>query len=113
MRVFILFLGLLALSPCWAKNQGAYETTPVDGSTLITDTAASAHGPVILVDSNQDKNNTPENGALIIPGDDSSDKKPKKCLTVCKNWGQDCIINPRTGATNCRRTCKEFGRECF
>jgi len=41
------------------------------------------------------------------------DKKDKKCMTICKRWGEDCIINPRTGSRDCRRTCKEFGEECF
>ena len=53
----------------------------------------------------------PESGSLVIPGDE--DQKEKKCLTICKRWGEDCIINPRTGNRDCRRTCKEFGEECF
>jgi hypothetical protein len=54
----------------------------------------------------------PESGDLIIPGEDK-DQKEKKCLTICKKWGEDCIINPRTGNRDCRRTCKELGEECF
>ena len=54
----------------------------------------------------------PESGSLVIPGADE-DKKEKKCLNVCKKWGENCIINPRTGNRDCRRTCKEFGEECF
>jgi len=56
----------------------------------------------------------PESGSLIIPGEDEDkDQKEKKCLNVCKKWGENCIINPRTGSRDCRRTCKEFGEECF
>ena len=54
----------------------------------------------------------PESGSLVIPGEEK-DEKDKKCLTVCKKWGEDCIINPRTGSRDCRRTCKAFGEECF
>ena len=54
----------------------------------------------------------PESGSLVIPGEDE-DKKEQKCLNVCKKWGENCIINPRTGNRDCRRTCKEFGEECF
>ena len=54
----------------------------------------------------------PESGSLVIPGEEQ-DQKEKKCLTICKKWGEDCIINPRTGNRDCRRTCKEFGEECF
>ena len=54
----------------------------------------------------------PESGSLVIPGEEN-DQKDKKCLTICKKWGENCIINPRTGSRDCRRTCKEFGEECF
>ena len=68
---------------------------------------------LMLVAENTEGTNTePEPGSLVIPGEDQ-DKADKKCLTVCKKWGEDCIINPRTGARNCRRTCKDFGKECF
>ena len=66
----------------------------------------------LLAENTQDTKTEPEPGALVIPGEES-DKVDKKCLTVCKKWGEDCIINPRTGARNCRRTCKDFGKECF
>jgi hypothetical protein len=56
---------------------------------------------------------TPESGSLVIPGEEEEGKGEKKCMNVCKTWGEDCIINPRTGTRDCRRTCKEFGVECF
>ena len=46
-------------------------------------------------------------------GVDEEGKDEKKCMTICKKWGEDCIINPRTGTRDCRRMCKEFGEECF
>ena len=55
----------------------------------------------------------PESGDLIIPGDEEAGNGQKQCLTVCKKWGEDCIINPRTGQRQCRKTCKDFGEECF
>jgi hypothetical protein len=54
----------------------------------------------------------PESGSLVIPGEEENQKE-KKCLNVCKKWGENCVINPRTGGRDCRRTCKEFGEECF
>ena len=48
-----------------------------------------------------------------VPEGSSADQLDKKCLTVCQRWGEDCMINPRTGSRKCRRVCKEFGEECF
>ena len=55
----------------------------------------------------------PEPGSLVIPGEEQEEGEGKKCMNVCKRWGEDCQINPRTGDRKCRRTCKEFGQECF
>ena len=54
----------------------------------------------------------PLDGDLILP-DDYNKAEEKKCMTVCERWGEDCIINPRTGSRNCRRVCKSFAEECF
>ncbi len=53
----------------------------------------------------------PASGDIVFPDDYQG--KEKKCLTVCEKWGQDCILNPRTGSRKCRRVCKQFGEECF
>ena len=65
-----------------------------------------------LAETGKETASQPESGSLVIPGEEE-DQKDKKCLTICKKWGEDCIINPRTGTRDCRRTCKEFGEECF
>ena len=52
-------------------------------------------------------------GKLVIPGSDKEQSKEKQCVTVCDEWGKDCIINPRTGARKCRRMCKAFAKECM
>ncbi len=54
----------------------------------------------------------PFDGELLLP-DDYNDAEDKKCLTVCDKWGQDCILNPKTGSRKCRRVCKSFAEECF
>jgi len=56
----------------------------------------------------------PESGTLVVPGSETKpgEQKEKKCMTVCKQWGEDCIIDARQGR-KCRRTCKDFGEECF
>ena len=50
---------------------------------------------LIAENTQGDGTEQPEPGSLVIPGEES-DKADKKCLTVCKKWGEDCIINPRT-----------------
>lgn len=59
----------------------------------------------------------PQSGTILLPDDyyeevDNEGNKEKKCMTVCKRWGEDCILDPVRGR-KCRRTCKEFGQECF
>jgi hypothetical protein len=54
----------------------------------------------------------PLDGELLLP-DDYNGAEDKKCLTVCDRWGEDCILNPRTGSRKCRRVCKSFAEECF
>jgi len=54
----------------------------------------------------------PLDGELLLP-DDYNKAEDKKCMTVCDQWGEDCIINPRTGSRKCRRVCKSFTEECF
>lgn len=84
------------------------------GVTFVnSDSNLPLSGSLLLIAENtQGDKSEPEPGSLVIPGEET-DKADKKCLTVCKKWGEDCIINPRTGARNCRRTCKDFGQECF
>ena len=62
----------------------------------------------------------PLDGDLLLPegynstlGDNSAEEK--KCITVCNEWGEDCIINPsrNSGARKCRRVCKSFADRCF
>ena len=44
---------------------------------------------------------------------EKDDASKKKCMTVCEKWGEDCVINPRTGARKCRKMCKKLAQECF
>ena len=58
-----------------------------------------------------ERTNSTVSGGLVLP-DDYQDEG-KECLTVCKKWGENCALNPRTGARKCRRVCKQLGEECF
>lgn len=58
-------------------------------------------------------------GTLFYPGErDRPRRQPdsdgqRKCMKVCKEWGEDCVIDPKQGTRKCRRSCQQFGTECF
>ena len=66
-----------------------------------------------LAENKQESNDDIQSGSLVFPGENESQGKEKKCVTVCDEWGRDCIINPKTGQRKCRRMCKLFGQECL
>ena len=66
----------------------------------------------VISDEDEKRSVKPLDGELILP-DDYNKAEDKKCVTVCDRWGEDCILNPRTGSRNCRRVCKSFAEECF
>lgn len=110
---------ILIISICIGSfvSQAAYATADPRPDTVVPADLpgiAVAHQPLYLAESEKQGENSeePRPGSLVIPGEEK-DKSEKKCLNVCREWGEECIINPRTGARNCRRTCKDFGMECF
>jgi hypothetical protein len=66
----------------------------------------------VYSEENDERSVKPLDGELLLP-DDYDEAEDKKCMTVCDRWGEDCIINPRTGSRKCRRVCKSFTEECF
>ena len=68
--------------------------------------------PAFSEDSAEQQAEQALDGELLLP-DDYNQAQEKKCMTVCEQWGEDCIINPRTGGRKCRRVCKSFAEECF
>jgi hypothetical protein len=56
----------------------------------------------------------PLDGELLLPDDYS--QREKKCMTICKEWGEDCLILQKGqygSERKCRRVCKSFAEECF
>jgi len=51
----------------------------------------------------------------LLPEGYNNTTEEKKCITVCDQWGEDCIINPssNSGARKCRRVCQSFAETCF
>lgn len=79
--------------------------------TVLMMFSLSVSAPV-YAEENDDRSVKPLDGELQLP-DDYNQAEEKKCMTICAKWGEDCIINPRTGSRKCRRVCKSFTEECF
>ncbi len=66
-----------------------------------------------------EKNIIPLDGELLLPEGYNNTAEEKKCITVCSQWGEDCILNINPSATGagtsrkCRRVCKSFAETCF
>ena len=54
-------------------------------------------------------------GDLVLPDDQNKNAEDMQCITICEQWGEDCIINPsrNSGARKCGRVCKAFAETCF
>ena len=79
--------------------------------TLLVAISLSISFPV-MSEEEKKRSVKPLDGELLLP-DDYNKAEDKKCVTVCDRWGEDCILNPRTGSRKCRRVCKSFAEECF
>lgn len=79
--------------------------------TLLVAISLSISFPV-MSEEEKTRSVKPLDGELLLP-DDYNKAEDKKCVTVCDRWGEDCILNPRTGSRKCRRVCKSFAEECF
>ena len=66
-----------------------------------------------------EKNIMPLDGELLLPEGYNNTTEEKKCITVCSQWGEDCILNINPSATGagtsrkCRRVCKSFAEACY
>jgi hypothetical protein len=66
-----------------------------------------------------EKNIIPLDGELLLPEGYNNTAEEKKCITVCSQWGEDCILNINPSATGagtsrkCRRVCKSFAEACY
>lgn len=71
-------------------------------------------------DQDDDRNHADiPSGTMLYPGECDTARRQtdsdgqRKCMKVCREWGEDCIIDPRQGTRKCRRSCRQFGVECF
>jgi len=71
---------------------------------------------ILLAEADADTGKVDPGQADILESIKEADQKEnpkKKCMMVCEQWGEDCVINPSTGTRKCRRTCKQLTQECF
>ena len=50
-----------------------------------------------------EKNLTPLDGELLLPEGYNNTAEEKKCITVCSQWGEDCILSINPSATGARK----------
>jgi len=92
-------------------------------SLLLFASAFPAGAAIVLAGKtpSADNGKPPPATPLVTPtrtknGNSSSRDKPKRCMTVCARWGQECTTSDRghDGQTRkCRRTCQQLTEECF
>jgi len=69
--------------------------------------------PLLVAEKESDSSSkSQQSNSQLVPSNEE-DNFEKQCVTVCDEWGKDCIINPKTGTRECRRMCKSFGKECI
>jgi len=110
-RFYILAgLCLIFSSATFAAVQENPVRVPSNGQVMDTSTLV-----LLFVADASDKEPVSEQTDILdsLKDPDNADKTEKKCMTVCEKWGEDCVINPRTGTRKCRRTCKKLTQECF
>jgi len=114
---FRLLLGSFVF--CLFISEHAFALIPESATETdipVLDLTPGEDQPYLLVEADELKKDdrTPASGSLLFPDESNRkiEKETKKCMTVCLRWGEDCIIDPARGR-QCRRTCKEFGEECF
>lgn len=108
---------------CWSQASSAGISPSYNFQLTLPNLQRSAQHRLFIADATEKRGDDgePLSGTILLPDDydlgknkeKDEDKKEKQCMTVCERWGKDCVINPRTGASKCRRACKEFGKECF
>ena len=95
-------------------ENGTYETQEFEVAETFNHDDSLLESQVLAENESESNSDVQYgDGDLVIPGAIEDKDKEKKCVTVCDEWGRDCIINPKTGQRKCRRMCKSFGQECI
>ena len=104
--VFCIFTFCTLQAYATAHANYLYEASKVLGQDN------SMIGTLLFAENGEGSESDVQSGDLVIPAANENEEKKKLCVSVCNEWGKDCIISPRTGTRKCRRMCKSFGKEC-
>lgn len=111
-------LTLLSILLVSANAGAAVDTDYLQARSTVAEPAGVTgnQAPVLLAEAEADTGKVDPGQAGILESIKEADQKEnpkKKCMMVCEQWGEDCVINPSTGTRKCRRTCKQLTQECF
>ena len=110
-RFIVFFVLLLMNSVSFAGLNQEYSPVTSD----IESRLVSAEKNYLFLVAEAEPDTTQESlhsDDLPAPSSEDEDAE-KKCMKICSQWGEDCIVNPKTGARKCRKVCEHFGEECF
>lgn len=108
-------------SGCCLFRNGSLEVQSYDASEILEHNGSLPETQLLAENTEESLygaepemvDSAPKSGDLVIPGTQETKAKEKQCVTVCDKWGENCVINPRTGQKKCRRMCQSFGQECL
>ena len=113
MKIIKTSLVFCILAFCTLQANAASSGNHLYGAQETFTQYSSPVEALLLAEKSEDSKSDVKSGDLIIPGAKETSEKEKQCVTVCDTWGENCVINPRTGTRKCRRICKSFGKECI
>ena len=91
------------------------------GGPLVVESPGSAQVLLPGQDKPPETKEALPNGTYVLPESPAPDNKGQRCITVCAQWGEECILITQghdgraTGGMRkrCRHTCKQLAEECF
>ncbi len=79
------------------------------------DGGAAAHTLALDAD-NRDTKPQGKTANVQMPATRQEWRQDEQCMTVCSNWGQECVMlnsGSDRAIRRCVRTCKSFSEECL
>jgi len=69
-------------------------------------------GALLLVENSEESitYSDPQSGDLVIPGAKENEGKEKQCVTVCDEWGKNCVINPENAEECANHSAKSVSK---
>ncbi|MCY4154473.1 MAG: hypothetical protein OXD47_11000 [Gammaproteobacteria bacterium] len=103
----LIFVAIIGVVVAGQYSSHAAEQAPGGGTvpyTLALDTDDSDAQPL------------GETATLRVPATRQEQRQDEQCMTVCSNWGEECVMfnaGSDRALRKCVRTCKAFSEECL